>query len=339
MAAKAKAAKNDTSRCPVYVIHGKDRRRVTDSADAIARQVLADADPQLSLSRLEGNNIELADVLDELRTLPFLSPCRLVMIKDADSFITKYRQPLEAYLEAPSPTGVLILLPESFPATTRLAKIAAKIGQVISCEPIKPKELARYLITYAKEQYGLKLNQEAAELLRELAGDDSGILCCEVDKIAAYLAGPDNPKTEITLNDVQAVVGHNRLYNVFHVIDALTAGKTAEALSLLNHMLNQDRDAQYTAVGAFAWHFRRLYQARILLDKKLSEGEIIRQSRIWANQEQFMQQVKKLKIEQLGSILEQLMRIDQASKTGAGSVRTGLEKLIVQFSTGKRRAV
>ncbi len=339
MAAKAKPAKNDTTRCPIYVIYGKDRRRVTDSADAIARQVLADADPQLSLSRLEGNNIELADVIDELRTLPFLSPCRLVMIKDADSFITKYRQPLEAYLDAPSLTGVLLLLPESFPATTRLAKIAAKVGQVVSCEPIKPRELAGYLITYAKEQHSLKLNRDAAELLIQLAGDDSGVLCCEVDKIAAYLIGPDKPKTQITLDDIQAVVGHNRLYNVFNVIDSLTAGKTADALSLLNQMLNQDRDAQFTTVGAFAWHFRRLYQARLLLDKKLPDGEIIRQSRIWANQDQFIRQVKNLKIENIGCILEQLMRIDQASKTGAGSVRIGLEKLIVQFSTGKRRAV
>jgi DNA polymerase-3 subunit delta len=339
MAAKSKTQSKDDTICPIYVVYGKDRRRVMDTTETITKKILGDADPQLALSQREGKDLELADVLDELRTLPFLSPCRLIVVKDADPFISTYRQELESYLEAPSSTGILVLLPESFPGNTRLAKKAAQVGQVLSCEPIKPRELPGYLTGYAKDQHNLRLNRDAAELLIELAGDDSGVLSCEIDKLAAYVTGPENRKSQITLQEVQAVVGQNRLYNVFNVIDALTEGKTSQALTLLNQMLSQDRDAQFTAVGAFAWHFRRLYQARLLMDKRVGDTEIIRQVRIWSNQNQFIRQVKQYRIEKIGSILKQLMRIDHASKSGGGTVRMGLEKLILEFSSIKRRAV
>ncbi len=45
-----------------------------------------------------GDKPALADVLDELFTLPFFSRRRLVIVEEADTFVTKYRKDLEAYV-------------------------------------------------------------------------------------------------------------------------------------------------------------------------------------------------------------------------------------------------
>ena len=72
---------------PIYVIYGKDRHGTVDAYGEVVDLVLQDADRQVSLSVYEPT-VELATVLDDAQTLPFLSPRKLVTVEDADSFIT-----------------------------------------------------------------------------------------------------------------------------------------------------------------------------------------------------------------------------------------------------------
>ncbi len=332
---------------PVYAVYGKNRRAVIDKMHEITAVVLQGADLQMALDEVEGPRAVLADVLDGLRTAAFLAPRRLVIVKQADDFISRYRKQLEDYLDKPADTGVLLLIADSFPGNTRLAKKVAKIGQVFACEQVKPRDLPRYLTNYAANNFGLKLDYNAARLLMELGGDDSALLICELEKIAAYMAVPaqgnaanntNNRQTAgqaskhsalITTDVIELLVGNNRSYNVFAVIDAMTAGKPKDALERLDKMLSQDKQAEFKSVGAFAWYFRRLYQARLLMDDKTPDRVIIQKMRIWSQPNEFIKQVRKLKITEIARLLAQLADIDYASKTGRGTVRDGLEKFIV----------
>ena len=333
MTAKTGPNRQADSIYPIYVIYGKVRHLAVNHLSAVTDQVLAGTDRQLALISYEPG-AEWADVHDDLHTLPFLSPRRLVVIRDADAFITEHRQRLEKYLEAPCETGVLVLMPESFPSNTRLAKDAKKIGQVINCEPIKPHELSGYLVGEAKSRHNLTLLPAAAGLLVELGGDDSARLLTELEKIATFLAG--DAESVVTPEHVEALVGSNRQLNVFQVIDAMTDMNARRALFHLDRLFGQDRDAQFTAVGAFAWHVRRLYRARVLLDRRADHRTIIKELRIWSQADQFIQQVKRLSLERIGAMLHDLMALDWVSKTGAGSVQAGLEKIIVLFCRSRR---
>lgn len=330
----AKEKKNTAPISPIYVIYGKDRRSALDNLHHISDQVLADADPMVAMSVYD-QTPEWADINDALGTLPFLSERRLVVVKDADEFIKQYRDRLEQYAEAPSQTGVLILMPESFPKTTRLAKRVAQMGVVLACEPVEPRQLNEFLMNYAKQSYQVQLTRPAAAMLIELGGDDAGLLVNEVDKLVAYITAPQVDKKQIDADDIQAIVGQNRQYNVFNVIDAMTVSQAALSLQRLEQILQQDRDAQFTVVGAFAWHFRRLYKARVLMDKGMAPAAINKELRIWSQPEQFIGQVKRLNLLRVGAILRELMTLDWQSKTSSAGVQLGLEKLIVKFCTAK----
>jgi len=331
MVARPRQTPKDQPIYPIYVIHGKDRRMIIDKLDEVLDEVLQDCDRQVSLSTYDGDLVLLPEVLDGLRTMPFLSPRRVIVIKDADDFISEHRRNLEKYLENPSPTGVLVLIAQSFPKTTRLTKRALSIGMVHSYDSVKPRALPGYVANYARKKYNLRLNNPTAELLVQLAGEDTGLLCGEVDKLATYVSDPKNKRTEITSEDVEALVGHNRHYSVFNVIDAMTVGDASQALNQLDTMLRQDRDAQFKSVGAFAWHFRRLYQAKLLQQQGVRNSDITKNLRIWPHPEAFIKQVNLLKIKEIGDCLQKLTKIDHAAKTGAGTVKGGLEKMIVHF--------
>ncbi len=318
---------------PFYVIAGKDRRRAIDSLHHLVEQLLGDADPQLAMTNYDGGEAKLSEVLTDLNTLPFLSDYRLVVVKDADDFISQYRQALEDYQQNPSSTGILILQAESFPKTTRLAKAINKNGAFIDCSPVAAKELPVFLTDYAKKTYGLIMSERSARFLIEMIGDESGILCGEIDKIATFLADPQAPGTQITEDIILQLSGHNRQYTVFNVIDSMVSGQTRKALELLDAMMRLDREAEFSAVGAFAWHVRRLYRARILMDDRTNDAEILKKAGVWHNTREFLQQVRKLNIKKIAQALKRLAEIDYGQKTGGCSVKDGLEKFIVEFSS------
>ena len=146
----------------------------------------------MAVSRFEGNTASLADVLDELRMLPFFAKRRVVFVEDADPFVTKNRKELEAHVEAPVGTsGVLVLMVKTWPANTKLYRQVAAAGLAIDCNSPGEKELIPWLGHHAAKQ-GADLDADAARLLVELVGAEVGLLAAEVEKLAVYV-GPSRP--------------------------------------------------------------------------------------------------------------------------------------------------
>ena len=105
---------------PVYVVYGDDvYLRHGSQRRHCAVHPCAEAD-ELAVSHFDGNTANLADVLDELRMLPFFSRRRIVIVTDADAFVTKNRKELEGYVNVPTGAGVLVLMVKSWPANTNL---------------------------------------------------------------------------------------------------------------------------------------------------------------------------------------------------------------------------
>src|SRR5262245_4861757 len=83
---------------PVYAVHGDEsflRRRVLLALRAL---VLGPDDGGFGLSTHAGDQATFAAVQDDLQTLPFLSPRRLVVVENADPFVTRERSRLEKYV-------------------------------------------------------------------------------------------------------------------------------------------------------------------------------------------------------------------------------------------------
>jgi DNA polymerase-3 subunit delta len=270
------------------------------------------------------------EVLDDLRTLPFLTEKRVVLIKAADDFVKKNRPLLETYFDKPSPTGVLILTVETWASNTKLAKKLPKAGQLISIAVPKRWQLPAKLIEYASDAYDKKMTKSAAELLVELGGDDLGRLYSEVDKLSLYA----NDEKAITPTHIEALIGHNRLFNVFAVIDSAGAGDVGGAIDHLRDMFAKDKSAEFTFVSAFAFHFRRMFNAKVLLDQGRNSFEVAKQLRIWGNKDAFFARLRKMSLNQIASALKQLARIDYAIKTGGTKPQVAAERLVLKLTEG-----
>jgi len=314
----------------VYAIVGADPflRRLALS-EVLAR--VADGASPLGPSTIDGNAAVLAEVLDEVRTASLLGDPRIVIVDDADAFISRHREQLERYCAQPSPTGILVLSCKSLPANTRLHKAIKKIGTVIKCEPPARRALVGWVVDRARNVYGKRIAPDVVALLREQLGDAPGILDAELSKLATFV----NDRPAITRDDVNALTGHSREEVVFGVIDAVLAGRTGAALELWRQVVAPEPNAGPKFVGGLAAAMRRWLQARRMLDSGHSLREVVRA--VWLPEAE--QRLTRVTTPRLEAMQRDLLAAELSSRTGASDVPSAIEKWIVTHSAGEARMV
>ncbi|MBN1796485.1 MAG: DNA polymerase III subunit delta [Sedimentisphaerales bacterium] len=320
--------KSSKSYLPVYVIAGKDASSVNAECDKLLDELIGQQDRATGLSKPDADKASVTEVFDELRTLPFLAKIRVVVIKQAGNFISNNRQLLENYLDKPASTGVLVMTVDNLDARTKFAKKLNKTGKLITVSQPSARELPARLKDYASQAHGKQLASEAAMLLVEFIGDQLPQLYNEIDKLAVYTAD----KKQISVSDVDSLTGHNRLYNLFDVINSVIRKDTANALNLLRQVFSQDKSAEYTFVGAFAYHLRRMFTAKAMLLQGISERNIAEKIRIWYDRDNFFEGLKQASLCQIGTLLEELADLDYQIKTGRKNVQAAAEELVMRVS-------
>jgi len=235
---------------PIYVLHGSDRYRRRRYREAIVDALLGDADRQLALVSYD-DSAELADVLDTVRTVPFLAPRRVVILDDADRFLTQHRGALEEYFANPASNGSLILIVNTWQDRWRIAKLAVQVGEVLDCSPPSPGELPKWLTKAAKSR-GKTLSKDAAGLLAAWVGPDLAQLENEIEKLALYVG----TRKDIAAEDVAAVVSPTAGPVAFALSNAIDARNPKAALEALNDLLAQPGE-EYRVLGLLAWHLRK----------------------------------------------------------------------------------
>ncbi len=313
---------------PVYAVTGDEDFLKRQVVAALKKLVLGDADESFCLSVYAGDKVDLAAVRDDLATLPFLGPRRLVIIENADPFVTAYRAALEKYVAQPSATGVLVLDVKSWPSNTRLAKLLGDAA-TITCKAPTAAKLAQWCVQWAQTQHGKQLSSSAAQLLVDLVGLEMGLLDQEISKLAVYAGNA----SRIDVRDVDTMVGRSREAETFKIFDAIGKGHAGEALAILDQLFDQGHDA-LKVLGAFSWQLRPLAQAARLCQQGLSIPAALARVGVpeWKARE-CEQQLRHLGSRRTDRLFEWLLEADLGMKgSSALPPRIQLERLIVRLA-------
>jgi DNA polymerase-3 subunit delta len=260
----------------IYAVSGDDAYLRDEALKAIARQALGPEADDQSVARFSGDQASLHDVFDELRTLPFLARCRVVIVDGADPFVTAHRKELEAYAEKPASSGVLVLSVKSWPGNTRLAKLVEKAGLAIDCKAPDERELPGWLVQLARSRSGAKLEDDAARLLVELVGPEVGLLASEVEKLSVYVGEANLIRRE----DVARMVGAGRVESIWRTVDAATTGRAGEALADLDHLLGSG-EPPIKMLAGMTFSLQKLHHAGQLRRAKVDLKEASQRAGIY----------------------------------------------------------
>jgi DNA polymerase-3 subunit delta len=239
---------------PVYVLHGDEDFLKRQVLIALRSVILGPDGSEFGLSTHAGDVATWAAVCDELETLPFLSPRRVVVVEAADPFVTRHRPALEKYVTQPAATGVLVLEVKSWPGNTRISKLVPGPA-TIACKAPAPYKLPDWCVQWADSRHGKQIAPGAARLLVDLVGPEMGQLDQELAKLAIYVG--EAPRIET--GDVDKLVGSSRGANTFKIFDALAEGRPGDALAILDNLFDHGEEP-IRILGAFSLQLRRLAQ-------------------------------------------------------------------------------
>jgi DNA polymerase-3 subunit delta len=313
---------------PVYVLAGPEAFLKRLALARLTAAVIGTAPVEFARSVYEPGAATFAEVRDELETLPFLSPRRLVIVTEADGFVSDHRESLEAYVRQPSRSGVLVLEVRSWKSNTRLARLVPAEATV-TCETPAAQRLPAWCRQWSAAQHGKQLGATAANLLVELVGPELGVLDQELAKLSTYVGD----RAEIQPRDVDTLVGHSRVETAWRMLDAVAAGQTRQALTTLAHLLDQGEEP-IAILGAMSWQLRRLAQVARLSQQGVPLADAMSR----AGLPPFARQRTEQQLRHLGPqafrLYDWLLEADLALKSsGQLKPRAVLERLLIKLAS------
>lgn len=282
----------------------------------------------------DGEKAGLAEVLDEVRSYSMFGPSKLVVVREADEFLTKYREKLEDFVVAvgagkESVAGVLILRLSSLPANQRIHKAISKAGEVRKCEPPRDAELPGWLVARAKLVHRVEIEHGAAVALAGLIGAELGRLDSELGKLAIHVSD-GRAVNRITVADVGATVSFQREQEIKEITALLGRGKPEEAIRRWRQLIVSDPSSEFRAVTWLGMWLEKVRAALAMKEKGIAPRDMSRT--LWINDptelKDFLAVATKLGKAGATRQLENLTELDRRTKSGLGNAADSVERFI-----------
>lgn len=318
---------------PVYAIHGSEGVLFSRAVEVIRKATVGDGPRGLSEDHFDASEVRAARVVDACRMLPMLSPRRLVLVRRTDQWKSDDFEQVTAYVTAPTPSTVLVLLADKFDGRTKFATVLKKKGYLFEAEPPREDELLPWLEAEAR-RLGATLAPGASAALVLTIGANLSALIDALERLHLY-AG-NRPITE---QDVAECVANLREVSRFELPDAILDRNPARALPLLHNVIAQLRQSRQREaaglliLGLVTSRLRQIARARDALDR----GEDLSATGI----PPFLiakvtAQAKRWPASQIARALRICARLDERLKSGSGRDRDLrlLEEMILALAGG-----
>src|SRR5262249_35263778 len=140
----------------------------------------------------------VADILAAARTLPMMSPWRVVIVLQAEALLSPRRESeaaaralelFEGDLARPEPQTVLVLAASAGDRRSRIFKHLSRLGTLVDCGVLEDTADAERWIRSRVAAAGVTIDANAARLLASRAGTDIKRLRGDVDRLLLYALG------------------------------------------------------------------------------------------------------------------------------------------------------
>jgi DNA polymerase-3 subunit delta len=307
---------------PIYALVGADAFLQTQRLKEIVAQLPKDA----QRIDLDGERAELVDVLDELRSFAMFGGTKVVVVGNADDFITRFREQLEDYCQRPVDSATLVLRVDSLPSNQKIYKIIAKNGEIQKCAPPADREIVPWIIGRGKAEHKVTVTAQAAEMLKDLIGDDLGRMDNELSKLALQATAG-----KVDVGDVQQSVAFQREQEMWNMTDEIAAGHVTAALRRWRQLVQMDSSAEFRAVTWLGMWLEKAIKALAMKRQGANAFTIAKELKIWPAEKgtAFVQTAQQLGDDGLYRALNLLVEVDHQSKSGVGDAAENVERFLL----------
>ncbi|MBX9933780.1 MAG: DNA polymerase III subunit delta [Methylobacterium sp.] len=211
-------------RIGVILLYGPDTGLVFDRAKRLAEAFVPDPNDPFALVKIDGDALaqDAGRLVDEAGTVGLFGGSRTIWVRPGNR---NYAPAVEAVLAATLVDTRIVVeagdLGKSAPLRTLCERSPKALA--LPCYPDDDRALAE-LIDRTLQESGLRIAREARDVLASSLGGDRRASLSELEKLALYANG----RSEVSLDDVEAVVSDVAGSVLNTLIDAAFAGRSDE---------------------------------------------------------------------------------------------------------------
>ncbi|MDD3931078.1 MAG: DNA polymerase III subunit delta [Eubacteriales bacterium] len=350
---KASIKRGDIER--VYVLTGEETFLIENIVESLTAELIEPG--AVNLDRLvcygqgRGGKVSLEQIMTEVRTPPFLSKRKLVIVRESNwlSAGQSARKTGKAAAsdedaddtdnptEPINRTDALIDLFDRVPDSASLVMIENKVdrrlkkliqavernGVLISLERATPNVLQQWIEAQCR-RHSITIDRDTAESLIDRCEESMQIIEQELTKI--FLFCEATKCRHLTREIIDAVSLPDLHGSIFDLTDALSSGRIVEALRLTDTLISQKQPIQLI-LFMLSRHFRQLICAAEL-NKRDALVSALRIPPFVADR--LIRQAGRINIDHLERLYASCFETDVSIKSGRISDRLALETLLVE---------
>ena len=313
---------------PLYLFYGEEDFLLHEYSNRVLEIALEEGAEDFDYDLYYGSETEGAVIVNAAMSMPMLASRRIVLVRNAEFLNAKSITLLAKYSQNPSPTTCLILQFKTFKRTQKEQRSLFSNSYSVEARPLYDNQVPGWIKTYIKRQ-GFLITDEAVNFLHINIGNSLRSLASEVEKIKLNLG----ERREIKAEDVEAVVGVSREYNVFEFCDTIIERKLNKGLDIQSRML-QLGESPIGMLVMLTRHYTILLKLKYLLHQNKKKKEIVTELRLSPYFiDNYIRQSKLYSSAQLDQVFEHLLTADYQLKTSYQPPKLVMESLIFKLMT------
>lgn len=217
---------------PVYILMGEESYYIDKIADYITNNVLQPEERDFNQTIVFGADVTSGQVADMAKRYPMMSEKQVIVVKEAQSL--KNWDRIEAYMEKPQPTTILVICYKNgtIDGRKKILSKAKAVGVVFESKKKRESELPLFIEHYLKTAAGVTIDTKSVQIIAEHIGADLSRLTSELDKLV--LALPETDK-RITPEVVERQVGISKEFNAYELRNAIAQRNVLKANRIVNY--------------------------------------------------------------------------------------------------------
>jgi DNA polymerase-3 subunit delta len=278
---------------PVYCFYGDNTLLMDATLRELITALFPDPAASLDLHQYTAPTHTPAAILQSLRTMPFSSGKKLVVIREAQAFKAADWEKLQAYCAKPAAwCCAVFMLQTDAKEKKEKARVEAleKYGPAVVFLNPRTEKQRSVFIRAALTRQGKEIAPDALACLSAVLDEDAQGIDRELEKLALYCG----QRKKVVLEDVERVVSGGARGTVFTLVDAVAQGNVGESILLLKS-LRETGSHPLALLKMIARQFRfigiaqelfaagaseSVFRQKIRVPERALQG-IMRQARTW----------------------------------------------------------
>ncbi|MCI8559903.1 MAG: DNA polymerase III subunit delta [Dorea sp.] len=308
-----------------YLLYGEESYLKKQYRDKLKKALLSENDT-VNYAYYEGKKTEPEQLIDLAETLPFFAERRLIVVENSGFFknaVPKFAD----YIKTMPDTACFLFVEDEVDKRGKMFKAVKDIGYISEMGRQDEKTLLYWIAGQIKRE-GKQIKESAARYLVSRAGTDMELLEKELEKLFAYTLG----RTEITLEDIEAVCTTQISNKIFDMVEAVALKQQKKALDYYYDLLAL-KEPPMRILYLLARQFRLLLEVKELMKQGYDKSQIAKTAKLHPFVAgKYMRQCRDFSKGQLRSIMEEAAVYEELVKTGRLNDRMSVELFIVKYS-------